>query len=91
MNMSTTSHTIQTEEIAALLHQAFEPSVLEVMDDASLHASHAHAGAGHFRVVICSSMFQGKTKLQIHRMIYTVLERYMENGIHALSIDAKSC
>lgn len=78
-----------SEKIQALLEAAFTPSRLEVIDEGAMHASHAHADAGHFRVIIRSSAFAGKTRLEAHRMVYTVLEPYLKQGIHALAIDAK--
>ncbi|RUS68023.1 DNA-binding transcriptional regulator BolA [Saezia sanguinis] len=77
------------DQMRAVLQQAFAPTLLEIIDDEKQHASHAHHGAGHFRLMIRSPAFQGKTRIQMHRMIYAALEPYLGNGIHALSIDAK--
>lgn len=87
--MNATFSLIDSEQIVSLLQAAFQPQVLTVVDEASKHAGHAHGGAGHFKVEIQSHMFNGKTRVQTHRMIYEILEPFMNNGIHALSIDAK--
>ncbi len=76
--------------IEALLRErlAFlEPLRLEVIDDSALHAGHAGAReGGHYRLLIVSPLFSGKTTLQRHRIIYDALGELMRSRIHALSI-----
>ncbi len=76
--------------IEALLRErlAFlEPLRIEVVDESALHAGHAGAGeGGHYRLLIVSSRFAGKTTLQRHRIIYDALGELMRSRIHALSI-----
>lgn len=76
--------------IEALLRErlAFlEPLRLEVIDDSALHAGHAGAReGGHYRLLIVSTHFVGKTTLQRHRLIYDALGELMRSRIHALSI-----
>ena len=71
------------------LQAALAPVELDVVDEGHKHAGHANAGKGHFHVRIVSPVFAGKAPLQRHRMIYAALEGLMDNGIHALSIDAR--
>lgn len=77
-------------DIEALLRErlAFlEPLRFEVIDDSALHAGHAGAReGGHFRLLIVSPRFSGKTTLQRHRIIYDALGELMRSRIHALSI-----
>jgi BolA family transcriptional regulator, general stress-responsive regulator len=40
-------------------------------------------------VRIVSAAFAGQSPIKRHRMIYAALDGLMDNGIHALSIDAK--
>lgn len=82
---------INTQRIAIMeqrLSEAFDPQHLEIFDDSDQHIGHAGAasGAGHFTVMIRSSNFAGKTRLQAHKMIYHVLADMMESDIHALKI-----
>jgi BolA protein len=77
------------ETIRTRLQAAFAPSELDVLDEGYKHAGHAGAGKGHFHVRIVSAAFVGRGPLQRHRMIYAALEGLMDNGIHALSIDAR--
>lgn len=77
------------EQIRGRLQAAFAPSELEVLDEGHQHAGHAGEGKGHFHVRIVSAAFAGQSPIRRHRMIYAALDGLMDNGIHALSIDAK--
>ena len=73
-------------KIKALLTDAFSPDLLEVVDDSHKHIGHAGAKQGsHFRVTIKSSVFDGKSHLEKHRMIYKALDP-IKSTIHALAI-----
>ena len=78
---------LNTQLIHDILQKTFEPTELQVIDEGGQHIGHAHQG--HFRVKIRSACFNGKNTVQIHRMIYNALQAYLEQGIHALAIDAK--
>ena len=69
---------------------ALEPSRLELADDSALHAGHegAKGGGGHYRLVIVSRQFSGKSTVTRHRMIYAALGSMMQRQIHALAIRA---
>ncbi|PIQ44214.1 MAG: BolA family transcriptional regulator [Gammaproteobacteria bacterium CG11_big_fil_rev_8_21_14_0_20_46_22] len=64
------------------------PSVLKVMDESHLHAGHAGAqsGASHFAIEIAAKVFEGKTRVAAHRMIYALLADVIPHEIHALRI-----
>ncbi|MBP1475912.1 BolA family transcriptional regulator [Frateuria sp. MAH-13] len=78
------------EQIRQRLTDALAPVALEVLDEGHKHAGHANAGKGHFHVRIVSSAFAGVLPIKRHRMVYAALEGLMDQGIHALSIDAKA-
>jgi BolA protein len=80
------------KEITRLLAEAFDPETLGVEDESYLHEGHAGAkdGRGHFRVLIIAEVFEGKTMIERHRMIYRVLDDMMRLDIHALAIDVWS-
>ena len=77
------------EQIRERLEGAFAPNELQILDEGHKHAGHAGEGKGHFHVRIVSAAFAGKLPVKRHRMIYAALDGLMDNGIHALSIDAK--
>lgn len=82
--------TDRVERIRARLEAAFAPSRLAIEDDSARHAGHAGAagGAGHYRVRIVSARFEGRGRLERHRLVYDALAPMMPAEIHALSIDA---
>jgi BolA protein len=69
---------------------ALKPESLEIVDDSRAHAGHegAKAGGGHYRLVIVSPEFAGKTAQLRHRMVYEALGPMMKHEIHALAIKA---
>ena len=66
------------------------PLRLELIDDSAKHAGHAGArsGVGHYRLLIVSAEFSGKSTLIRHRMVYDALGELMRSRIHALSIQS---
>lgn len=83
---------VRKAEIIKRLEKAFAPETLGVEDESYMHKGHAGAGDGrsHFRVLIISETFVGKSMLDRHRMVYRVLDEMMRLDIHALAIDAWS-
>ena len=76
------------------LQQVLQPISLEVIDESALHSGHAGAHASgfgsHFRVRITSQLFTGKTPVARHRLVYDALQDFLDQGLHALAIEAKS-
>ncbi|MGB5851365.1 MAG: BolA family protein [Rhodanobacter sp.] len=78
------------EQIRQRLTRALAPTELEIVDEGHLHAGHAGEGKGHFHVRIVSTTFAGLLPIRRHRLVYAALDGLMDNGIHALSIDAST-
>ena len=78
------------QQIQQCLSDAFHPADLLIEDQSHLHAGHegAKEGKGHFDVVIISDAFEGKSRIQRHRMVYDALGTLLESDIHALRIRA---
>ena len=75
------------------LREAFAPESLDVVDESHLHEGHAGhrpGGETHFRLYIVSPAFEGKSRIERHRMINTTLETELEGSVHALAISAKA-
>ncbi|MDA8256251.1 MAG: BolA family transcriptional regulator [Betaproteobacteria bacterium] len=72
------------------LQAAFDPLLLEVIDDSHRHAGHigARDGRGHFKVHIVSAAFAEMPPLARHRAVYAALGELMQTDIHALQIEA---
>lgn len=80
-----------SETITKKLQEAFTPDSVDVVDESHLHEGHAGhrpGGQTHFRVYIVSQAFAGKSRIDRHRMINTVLADDLAGGVHALAIHA---
>lgn len=86
--------TTRREIIRQKLETALNPVVLEVEDVSYQHAGHAGVQRGasetHFNLKVVSPMFEGKTLVKRHRLVYELLQEELQNGLHALSIVAKT-
>jgi len=79
------------EAIINKLREAFSPESLDVTDESHLHEGHAGprpGGETHFRVYIVSPAFEGKSRIERHRMINTLLAAELAGSVHALAIKA---
>ncbi len=47
-------------------------------------------GLGHFQAHVVSDLFQGKSRIQRHQMVYHSLGTLVGNEIHALAIKAET-
>ena len=75
------------------LREAFSPESLDVSDESHLHEGHAGhrpGGETHFRVYIVSQAFQGKSRIERHRMINAALAAELAGSVHALALHAKA-
>ena len=73
------------------LREAFSPDSLDVSDESHLHEGHAGhrpGGETHFRVYIVSAAFEGKSRIERHRMINATLAGELAGSVHALAIKA---
>jgi BolA protein len=80
----------RVELIRERLQAEFSPAHLQVKDQSHLHAGHAGArdGMGHFEVTIVADGFEGKGRIERHRLVYGALGSLMQTDIHALKINA---
>ncbi|MBB5047618.1 BolA protein [Rhodopseudomonas rhenobacensis] len=81
------------DDITKKLSEAFAPQRLDVIDESHLHEGHSghrHGGETHFRVNIVSPAFEGKSRVERHRMINTALAAELAGQLHALAIKAQA-
>ena len=71
---------MQKEHIVARIQAA--------LPDASVELEDLTGTADHWKAVIVSSAFAGKTLIQRHRMVMAALAEEMKGPIHALTLDA---
>lgn len=89
-----TTNAPTADQLQKRLQDVLQPTTLEVIDESSQH--HGHAGANgtgfgtHFRVRISAGAFIGKSPVARHRLVYDALQDFMDQGLHALAIEAQT-
>ena len=81
------------DTIAQKLKDALSPQHLAVEDVSHQHAGHAgwrEGGGTHFTVTIKAEAFAGKSRVQQHRLVNTILADELTGDIHALELHLSS-
>jgi BolA protein len=81
------------DDITKKLREAFAPQSLDVIDESHLHEGHSGhrpGGETHFRVNIVSPAFEGKSRVDRHRMVNTTLAAELAGTVHALAVKAQA-
>lgn len=68
---------------------ALNPVRLDVINESEMHAGHRSSpgtGESHFRILIVSEAFAGKSRVDRHRMVNSVLGDDVGGRIHALAL-----
>lgn len=71
--------------IEAKVRADFDPTWLEVIDESYMH-SVPEGAASHFRVLVVSDAFEGKSAVQRHQAVYAALAEEVKHHIHALGL-----
>lgn len=79
------------------LTASLSPTNLQIANDSASHAHHAAMASNksretHFRLVIVSDSFKGKSQPARHRLVYACLadELAREGGVHALQLSTRT-
>ncbi len=78
--------------MTAILSEALHPVSLEVLDESHLHAGHSgsrEGGETHFRVRVVAEAFNGRSRIERHRLVNMLLAAELRGGVHALAIEAR--
>lgn len=78
-----------TGRIKEKLIIALRPTRLDVTNESELHAGHRSSpgtGESHFRVLVVSDAFTGKSRVERHRVVNELLKDELAGGIHALAL-----
>lgn len=86
------------ESIRQRLDEAFSPTVLRIENDSARHTGHQAMrehdpqvpGETHFSVHVVSEAFEGKSRMERHRMVNDALAVELAGPIHALNIKAQT-
>lgn len=68
---------------------ALEPTRLDIINESELHAGHRSSpgtGNSHFRLLIVSPAFAGKSRVDRHRLVNTILADELAGSVHALAM-----
>jgi BolA protein len=79
----------KADTIAVKLKTALQADFIEVLDVSHEHAGHGgwrEGGETHFKLTITSPQFAGKSRVQQHRIVNSLLADELANGIHALEM-----
>jgi BolA protein len=71
--------------VEANVHAALAPEHLEITDESHMHAV-PEGAESHFRLLVVSSAFEGKSPVQRHQAVYAALAEEMREHIHALGL-----
>eukprot|EP00730_Choanoeca_flexa_P017786 TRINITY_DN8600_c0_g1_i2.p1 TRINITY_DN8600_c0_g1~~TRINITY_DN8600_c0_g1_i2.p1 ORF type:complete len:131 (+),score=22.48 TRINITY_DN8600_c0_g1_i2:1-393(+) len=71
------------------LKEKFQPNHLQVINESYMH-NVPKGSETHFKVVVVSDQFSDMRILQRHRAVNDTLAHELDNGVHALSIMAKT-
>ncbi|ACA20752.1 BolA family protein [Methylobacterium sp. 4-46] len=81
------------EWIRETLEERLRPESLAVIDESHQHEGHAGAAPGgetHFRLDVVSQAFEGKSRVERHRMVNALLDEAFRRGLHALALRART-
>ena len=75
------------------LRTELAPAHLDVIDESHLHAGHSGARPGgetHYRLDIVSAAFEGKSRVERHRIVNGLMDPAFARGLHALALRART-
>ncbi len=81
------------ELITQRLNERLAPLSLHVEDQSNQHIGHAgwrEGGETHVSLDIVSAAFEGKSRVERHRLVNEVVDEAFRRGLHALAIKARA-
>lgn len=73
------------QAIETKLRQALAPAHLEIVNESNRHAV-PPGSETHFKVVVVSDAFDGKSRVARHQQVNGILAAELAGGVHALSL-----
>ena len=73
------------ETIRRKIEEGLSPAHLEIANESHMH-SVPKGSETHFKVVVVSSAFSGKSPVERHRAVNALLAAEFQSGLHALSL-----
>ena len=78
---------IVQKSIEEKLQEKLEPSYCQVVNESHMHSVPANSET-HFKVIVVSESFAGKSRVARHQLINGILADEIAGPVHALSIQA---
>lgn len=81
------------QRIEARLREGLAPAELDVEDESHQHHGHSgwrEAGETHYRVVVVSAAFAGRSRVERHRIVNGMLTTEFDTGLHALALSLRA-
>ena len=81
------------ELITQRLNERLAPVYLQIEDQSNQHIGHAgwrEGGETHFNLDIVSQAFEGKSRVERHRIVNEAVSEAFQHGLHALAIKARA-
>ena len=60
--------------------------IIKALPDAKVEVKDLAGDDNHYAAIVTSTLFEGKTKVKQHKMVYDALEGKMGGVLHALSL-----
>jgi BolA protein len=73
------------QRVEQKVRAALTPTHLEIIDESFMH-SVPEGAESHFRLLVVSDAFAGKSPVQRHQAVYRALAEEMRDHIHALGL-----
>lgn len=77
----------RAERIRGAVVDGLRPVHVDVVDESHMHSVPPGAES-HFKLVVASEAFEGKTRVARHRMVHELLGEELRAGLHALTVSA---
>tara|TARA_B110000967_G_C18395409_1_gene321944 strand:+ start:113 stop:343 length:231 start_codon:yes stop_codon:yes gene_type:complete len=74
----------------ALLKEEIKKLIMSSIPDATIEITDLVGDNNHYSAKITSKIFNGKSKIEQHKLVYKSLQGKMGNELHALSIKTES-
>lgn len=78
--------TSRIDRLTHLFTEKFSPSHLDIVDESPHHGA-SLGDATHLHILLISSHFSNKSRVQRHQQVYTLLSPEMEQGLHAITLN----
>jgi stress-induced morphogen len=74
----------------AMEKETIEKLIVDAIPDAKILIEDLRGDGDHYSATVVSKTFEGKTKIEQHKMVYESLKGKMGNELHALMLKTKS-